>query len=141
MSALASKLESTVALWRSRLREQTAGHRGAPATTVDAARSDLREQLAGLEQEATTLQEDLAREAMAAAEWEQRAMTAVENHDDGAARDALEHHGRHSEAAAALQAEVTLLHAMQQACRDVLENIHYQAARTSKLEPPSHEDV
>ena len=120
IKALSSKLENTVALWRTRTREQTAARSDAPVTDIGAAQSDLRQQLAGLEHEATAMQKDLDREAMAAAEWEQRAMKAVGRGDDGAAREALEYHGRHSDAAAALQAELTLLHAMQQACRDVL---------------------
>ena len=132
MKALAAKLEDTVSLWRNRLREDTAA-RGddAPEARVDTATSDLRQQLAGLEQDAATLQKDLDRESAAATEWEQRAMTAVTSGNDVAAREALEHQGRHSEVAATIQAELTLLHAMQQACRDVLDNVHYRAATIS----------
>jgi hypothetical protein len=143
MKALASKLEKTVALWRTRLREQTAVRSGAAATDIDAAQSDLREQLAALEDEAMTMQKHLDREVMAAAQWEQRAMAAVARNDDGTAREALEHQERHSEAAAALQAELTLLHAMQQVCRDVLENVYYRAGARSNydVEPPSNEEL
>jgi hypothetical protein len=142
MKALASKLEHTVALWRTRLREQAAMRSGTPAADVDAAQSDLRQQLAGLEHEGTTIQEDLDRESTAAAECEQRAMTAVGRGDDQGAREALEHHARHSEAVATLQAELTLLHAMQQACRDVLENVYYRAATNSdNVQPPSNEEL
>lgn len=137
MKALASRLEKAVSLWRERLRGQTAARSDAPETDIDAAQSDLRGQLAGLEAEATTMQKDLDREAKAAAEWEERAMSAVTRNDDAAARDALERSGRHSDAVASLQAELTLLHAMQQACRDVLENVHYRAATSSRdVGPP-----
>ena len=137
MKALASRLEKTVSLWRERLRGQTAARSSTPATEIDAAQSDLRGQLAGLEGDATTMQKDLDREATAAAEWEERAMSAVRRSDDGAAREALERSGRHSDAVAALQAELTLLHAMQQACRDVLENVHYREAASQRDGEPS----
>ena len=141
MKALASKLERTIALWRNRLREQTTARSDSPQADIDAAQSDLRQQLAGLEHEATTMQKDLDREGATAAQWEQRAMAAVQRNDDGAAREALVHHERHSDAAAALQAELTLLHAMQQTCRDVLENVHYLAAtNSSDLKPRPNEE-
>ena len=87
------------------------------------AEADLRHQLAGVEQEAAVLEGELAREAAAMAHWEASAIAAVRAGDDDAAREALRHHAHHSEASSTLQAEVTLLKAIGDSCREVLSMV------------------
>jgi hypothetical protein len=122
--ALSARLETVVSQWRARLRQQISGDDVLrPEVVIAEAEADLRHQLAGVEQEAALLDGELAREAAAMAHWEASAIAAVRAGDDDAARDALRHQAHHSEAFATLQAEVTLLNAMANSCRELLAMI------------------
>jgi phage shock protein A len=82
--------------------------------------NDLREQLASLERDAATLEQDLSRLQSSANEAVERAMEAVGAGNDVLAREHLRNHERHADAAAKTQAELQVVTATIETCREVL---------------------
>src|SRR5688572_17547813 len=107
----ASRLDAAVAQWRARLRAQIlrkdADRR--PAADIATAQSELQQQLGAIDRQAAEIRRSLARELSRALDAERRAMAWVVENDDAEARAAVAENHRYMEAAATLQAELTLL--------------------------------
>lgn len=117
--SFASRFRRALTWWAAR---RTAGRSSARASqpTSRNPRSELERQLADVEAEAIDIRERAKAESAAAAACEARAMAAVRNRNDQAARDALEQHAIHAEAAAALEYDLSILGAIAETCREAL---------------------
>lgn len=95
-----------------------------PARAVSA----LREQVAELERDVATLEQDRSREQAAATEAEQGAMAAVRAGNDLEAREHLLAHERHTDTLNRIGEELRMVTALIAACRETLAGIDSAAA-------------
>ena len=120
MSEYANRIEARLASWKARL---TGGQRSHDVGTSD----DREDSVAELQRATQQLEVDLADllgaaalQAERAANFEARAMEAIRNGDDGAAREALRTQQECVDTLARLEADATVIRAMIAECRAVL---------------------
>lgn len=127
VASLSSRAETALSAWGAQLRDRTKPGTGATSNTAAEriiAEDKLRQQLAELESEMALVQGEYASKAATASFWDERAVVAMRHSDTVAAQEALEAHGRHTDALQELTSELTILRALAKSCREVLATSH-----------------
>jgi phage shock protein A len=121
MSEFAERIDAAVASWKAKLRP--AQERATDSSSARAAgdATALRRVVADLEGDLATLLERVAHDKARAGEFETRAMKAIHENDDWAAREALLGQQQLVDTLQQLDSEVIVLQAMLAECRAILD--------------------
>ena len=121
MSEFAERIDAVVAAWKAKLRHAQAGATAGSSPHAARGVPALRHVVADLDADLAALLAEVAHEKARAAACETRAMDAIRENDDWAAREALSGQKTSVDTLQRLDAEATVLRAMLAECRTVLD--------------------
>ena len=131
VATLSARLDALLASWQLAMdakRKEPVTVGNAPPRPPAEVLAELERELADLERRCAEQRQAAGNESEQAADWERRAMSAVQNGRDDLAREALNHHHNHLDAATQLAAEVTELEAVRDSYRNAVTAVRATTA-------------